>query len=206
MQWILKVRVIRKLIVPDKHKPKLPFSLELILQDEKGDCIDASIGKYIIKYFKDKIQDLGLYHMEYFVVAANCAKLKTSKHKHRLIFTKNTIVTELHDSLFHMNIFNLRTFDQLTNQVNMDETELFDVVGQVVSYKPFKDNKEGDNDEWLFKVVLEDDKKNRLSTNLLGKHAYQIQPHLSDEPLIVVLQLMKVHKLRENYFVHSCWY
>ncbi|KAG5611051.1 hypothetical protein H5410_022332 [Solanum commersonii] len=63
MQWILKVRVIRKLIVPDKHKPKLPFSLELILQDEK-----------------------------------------------------------------------------------------------VVSYKPFKDNKEGDNDEWLFKVVLEDDK------------------------------------------------
>ncbi|KAH0674584.1 hypothetical protein KY284_025671 [Solanum tuberosum] len=209
MQCILKVRVIRMWIVPDKHKTKLPISLELILQDEKGDRIHASIGKFIIKCFKDKIQELGLYQMEYFVVAANCANLKTSKHKHRLIFTKNTIVTELHDSLFHMNIFNLRTFDQLTNQVNMDETELFDVVGQVVSYKPSKNNEEGDNDKWLFKVVLEDDKKNRLSTSLWGKHAYQIQPHLcesADEPLIVVMQLMKVHKLRENYYVHDCWY
>ncbi|XP_015163399.1 uncharacterized protein [Solanum tuberosum] len=208
MQWILKVRVIRMLIVPDKHKSKLPFSLELILQDEKGDRIHASIGKFIIKCFKDKIQELGLYQMEYFVVAANCAKLKSSKHKHRLIFTKNTIVTELHDSLFHMNIFNLRTFDQLTNQENMDETELFDVVGQVVSYKPYKFSKEEDNDDCFFKVILEDDKKDRLSTILWSKHAYQIQPHLcesADEPLIVVLQLMMGHKIRENYYVHSCW-
>jgi len=35
MHWNLKVRVIRLWIVPDKFKAEIPYSLEMILQDEK---------------------------------------------------------------------------------------------------------------------------------------------------------------------------
>jgi len=35
MNWNLKVRIVRFWTVPDKYKPAIPFSMELILQDEK---------------------------------------------------------------------------------------------------------------------------------------------------------------------------
>ncbi|WMV41354.1 hypothetical protein MTR67_034739 [Solanum verrucosum] len=35
MHWNLKVRIIRLWIVLDKFKPKIPYTLEIILQDEK---------------------------------------------------------------------------------------------------------------------------------------------------------------------------
>ncbi|KAG5589903.1 hypothetical protein H5410_040417 [Solanum commersonii] len=36
MHWNLKVCVIRLWIVPDKFKLEIPYSLEMILQDEKA--------------------------------------------------------------------------------------------------------------------------------------------------------------------------
>ncbi|KAK4708654.1 hypothetical protein R3W88_029579 [Solanum pinnatisectum] len=37
----------------------------------------------------------------------------TTTHKHKLTFTLNTIATELQDPSFHIDIFNIRTFEQL---------------------------------------------------------------------------------------------
>ncbi|KAK4731267.1 hypothetical protein R3W88_024255 [Solanum pinnatisectum] len=61
--------------------------MELILKDEKGDLIYASIEKYTIKYFGDKIYDHGLYQMKYFVIASYQSKFKSNSHKHKLTFT-----------------------------------------------------------------------------------------------------------------------
>ncbi|KAK4733800.1 hypothetical protein R3W88_008061 [Solanum pinnatisectum] len=97
MQWNLKVRVIRLWIVSNKFKPEIPYSLEMILHYEK---------------------------MNYFVVAPNNMKFKITIHKHKITFTLNTKVTEIQDPSFHMHIFNIRTFEQLTIHHNVDETEL----------------------------------------------------------------------------------
>ncbi|KAG5606904.1 hypothetical protein H5410_028396 [Solanum commersonii] len=209
MNWNLKVRVIRFWTTPDKYKPDIPYSMELILQDEKGDRIHASIDKYTIKYFRDKIYDHGLYRMKYFVIASYHSKFKSNSHKHKLIFTQNTIVTKLEDSSFHMDVFKLRTFDEVAIQHNTDENQLIDVVGHVVSYEPIQLSKQGDNSSSFMNIVVEDEKKNNISATLWGDLAFQMQSHLSgstDEPLIVVLQLMKTHKFRNTYSIHSCWY
>ncbi|KAH0650462.1 hypothetical protein KY284_030374 [Solanum tuberosum] len=71
MNWNLKVRVVRFWTTPDKYKPDIPYSMELILQDEK-----------------------------------------------------NTIVTKLEDSSFHMDVFKLCTFDEVAIQHNTDENQL----------------------------------------------------------------------------------
>ncbi|KAG5568638.1 hypothetical protein H5410_064343 [Solanum commersonii] len=58
-------------------------------------------------------------------------------------------------------------------------------------------------------IVVEDEKKNNLPATLWGDLVFQMQSHLSgstDEPLIVVLQLMKTHKFRDTYSIRSCWY
>nr|XP_009760969.1 PREDICTED: uncharacterized protein LOC104213216 isoform X2 [Nicotiana sylvestris] len=164
MQWNLKVRVVRMWIIPNRFKAEIPLSIELVLHDSKGDRIHASIGKYVVKFFRNKIQELRLYRMSYFVVGPNNLKLRTTTHNLRLTFTQKTFVEETTDPGFHMNIFNLRPFDQLTNQYDVDETELFDVVGQVVTYEDVKTYKQGDDQSVFINVVLEDDQNRILAT------------------------------------------
>nr|XP_009776561.1 PREDICTED: uncharacterized protein LOC104226310 isoform X1 [Nicotiana sylvestris]XP_009776562.1 PREDICTED: uncharacterized protein LOC104226310 isoform X1 [Nicotiana sylvestris]XP_009776563.1 PREDICTED: uncharacterized protein LOC104226310 isoform X1 [Nicotiana sylvestris] len=209
MQWNLKVRVVRMWIMPDRFNPQIPFSIELVLQDSKGDRIHATIGKYVLKFFRNKIHELRLYRMNYFVVGPNNLKLRTTTHKLKLTFTQKTFVEETNDPSFHMNIFNLRPFHQLTNEHDVDETELLDVVGQVVTYEDVKTYNQGDDQSFLINVVLEDDQRNRIMATLWSELVDQIQHHLNesaDEPLIVVFPHMKPQKYRGNYSVRSCWY
>ncbi|XP_019237421.1 PREDICTED: uncharacterized protein LOC109217615 [Nicotiana attenuata] len=201
--------------MPDRFNPEKPYSIELILQDAKkrlcnlahiitndyatghlcrndsGDRIQASIGKYVIKFFTTKIHELGLYRMNYFVVVPNNLSLKNTPHNLRLTFTQRTTVEEIVDSSFHMNIFNFRPFDQ------------------VVKYEDVKTHKQGDNDSVFLNVQLEDDQRNRITATLWSELVDHIQPYLNgaiDESLIVVLQFMKPQKFRGNYSVRSCWY
>ncbi|KAM3380363.1 hypothetical protein P3S68_005936 [Capsicum galapagoense] len=117
----------------------------MVLQDSKGDRIHASIGKYDIKFFKNKMEELGLYRINNFVVTSNSKKLKTTTHKHKLIFIKTTSVEKITDPSFPMDILNLRPFDQFTIHYIVDDTKLFDVVGQVVPYEAVQTFKQGDN-------------------------------------------------------------
>ncbi|XP_019266001.1 PREDICTED: uncharacterized protein LOC109243509 [Nicotiana attenuata] len=109
MQWKLKVRVVRMWEKPDRFNPGSIFSIELVLQDEKGDRIHASIGKSVLHIFNRKINEHGLYVMANFIVCQNKERFNTTKHTLMLTFTQRTTVAETIDSLFPMNIFDLRS-------------------------------------------------------------------------------------------------
>ncbi|KAK4707423.1 hypothetical protein R3W88_033024 [Solanum pinnatisectum] len=80
----------------------------------RGDRIHASLRKFIIKHFRESLYELGVYQMNYF----------TTTHKHKLTFTLNTKVTKIQDPSSLKDIFNIRTFEQLTIHHNVDKTEL----------------------------------------------------------------------------------
>ncbi|KAM3251229.1 hypothetical protein P3L10_005299 [Capsicum annuum] len=101
----LRVRIIRI------FKPDVRYSLDMVLQNSKGDRIHVSIGKYDIKFFKNKMEELGLYRINNFVVTSNSKKFKTTTHKHRLIFIKTSSVEKITDPSFPMDILNLHLFD-----------------------------------------------------------------------------------------------
>nr|XP_009770374.1 PREDICTED: uncharacterized protein LOC104221090 [Nicotiana sylvestris] len=124
MQWKLKVRVVRLWKVPDCFSLDTTFSIELALQDEKGDRIHASIGKSILHLFKTQIIELELYHMTNFIVCHNKEKFNTTKHRLRLTFTQRIIVVETTDPLFPMNIFDLRPYDQLKNKMSSEKSSV----------------------------------------------------------------------------------
>ncbi|XP_047264098.1 uncharacterized protein LOC107865551 [Capsicum annuum] len=132
-------------LTQDKFKPDVPYSLDMVLQDSKGDRMHASIGKYDIKFFKNKMEELELYRINNFVVTSNFKKFKITTHKHRLIFIKMTSVEKITDPSFPMDILNLCPFDQLTIHHIVDDTKLFDVVGQNVTYEAVQTFKQGDN-------------------------------------------------------------
>ncbi|XP_070022407.1 uncharacterized protein LOC142177011 [Nicotiana tabacum] len=54
MSWNLKVRVVRLWHILDREKPENSNSIELIIQDEKGDRIHATIGRVAMLIFKTK--------------------------------------------------------------------------------------------------------------------------------------------------------
>ncbi|XP_070013912.1 uncharacterized protein [Nicotiana sylvestris] len=162
----------------------IPLHSDCPYINNQGDRIHATIGKYVLKFFRNKIHDLRLYRMNYFVVGPNNLKLRTTTHKLKLTFTQKTFVEETNDHSFHMNIFNLRPFHQLTNEHDVDETELLDVVDQVVTYEDVKTYNQGDDQSFLINVVLEDD---QIMATLWSELVDQIQHHLNesaDEPLI----------------------
>ncbi|XP_070052588.1 uncharacterized protein [Nicotiana tomentosiformis] len=96
---------------------------------------------------------MGLYIMKNFVVCPNNMKLKTKDHKFKLMFTHKTIVDEIHDPHFNMCIFKFRTYEQLSNPPEFDNTELFDVIGEVVSCEDVETIKQDDNIRHVLRSV-----------------------------------------------------
>uniref|UniRef100_A0A1S3XDX0 Replication protein A 70 kDa DNA-binding subunit B/D first OB fold domain-containing protein n=1 Tax=Nicotiana tabacum TaxID=4097 RepID=A0A1S3XDX0_TOBAC len=208
MQWKLKVRVVRLWEVPDRYNSDTTFSIELVLQDEKENRIQASIGKSVLHLFKTQINELELYVMAYFIVCQNKERFKITKHNLRLTFTQRTTVAEISDPLFPMNIFDLRPYDQLINKVDVDETELFDLIGEIVSFSEVKRHIQAGISTKFMNIELEDYERNKLSATFWGKFVDQIVPHLlnsNNQPIVVVMQLIKAHKFQDSYFVRNTW-
>ncbi|KAH0765266.1 hypothetical protein KY285_001137 [Solanum tuberosum] len=128
MYWKLKVRIVRLWENTDRDRPDCPFSIEVILMDEKGDRIHASLGRSLFPNFRESIKEMGLYFIKNFVVCPNTMKLRIKDHKFKLMFTKKTVVEEIEDPHFSMSIFKFKSYTQLTNPQEFDNTELFDQI------------------------------------------------------------------------------
>ncbi|KAH0729552.1 hypothetical protein KY290_000677 [Solanum tuberosum] len=100
MYWKLKVRIVRLWENTDRDRPDCPFSIEVILMDEKGDRIHASLGRSLFPNFRESIKEMGLYFIKNFVVCPNTMKLRIKDHKFKLMFTKKTVVEEIEDPHF----------------------------------------------------------------------------------------------------------
>ncbi|XP_018633669.3 uncharacterized protein [Nicotiana tomentosiformis] len=177
--------------------------------DEKGNRIHASIGRSFIQRFKQEIKEMGLYIMKNFVVCPNNMKLKIKDHKFKLMFTHKTTVDEIHDPHFNMSIFKFRTYEQFSNPQEFDNTELFDVIGEIVSYEDVQSIKQDDNIRMYMNIEIQDYASNNLSATLWGDFVEQIKPYLNgsnDKHVVVVMQLVRVHRYREQYSVRNTWH
>ncbi|XP_019227833.1 PREDICTED: uncharacterized protein LOC109209110 [Nicotiana attenuata] len=164
--------------VPDRFNPDTTFSIELVLQDEKGDRIHASIGKSVLHLFKTQINELGLHLMANFIVCQNKERFNTTKHRLRLTFTQWTTVAEIIDPLFPMNIFDMRPYHQLINKVDVNESELFDVIGEIINFSEVHTQEKGKISRKCMDIELEDDERNKLSTTFWGEFVDHVLPHL----------------------------
>ncbi|KAF3621227.1 hypothetical protein FXO38_31923, partial [Capsicum annuum] len=61
MHWKLKVLVVRLWEVKDRFNPGALYAIEMILQDEHGDRIQASMYSFVLKQFKSDIKERGLF-------------------------------------------------------------------------------------------------------------------------------------------------
>ncbi|XP_070004895.1 uncharacterized protein [Nicotiana sylvestris] len=167
MSWNLKVRVVRLWHILDRKKPENSNLIKLIIQDEKGDRIHATIERAVMRIFKTKIHGMGLYVMKNFVVGPNNLEIKINKHKLKLTFSHRMSVGEISDPQFSLNIFNFKPFQHLTNQVEVDENELFDIIGEVIGHGNVKLYNQGGKTSTFMNLELED---HEYCHGLLSRH------------------------------------
>ncbi|XP_075098160.1 uncharacterized protein LOC107787054 isoform X2 [Nicotiana tabacum] len=99
-----------------------------------------------------------------------------------------------------MNIFDLRPYDQLINKVDVNETELFDVIGEIVGFSEVHTHKQGGISRKFMDIELEDDERKKLSATFWGEFVDEIVPHLlisNSQLIIIVMQLIKAHKFQD---------
>ncbi|KAM3339993.1 hypothetical protein P3S68_029863 [Capsicum galapagoense] len=123
MQWNLKVHIVRLWRVSENDNPDKLLSLEMLLQDEKGDHIQASVGTSVFTKLTEEIQEQELYFMKNFIIVPNKAKIKTNNHTMKLLFTHRTSIQKTDDPQFIKTIFKFRPFEDLINQVDVDENK-----------------------------------------------------------------------------------
>ncbi|KAI5397941.1 hypothetical protein KIW84_063667 [Lathyrus oleraceus] len=88
-------RVIRLWVVSDMNEKQKFFRMEMIIMDEKGDKIQASIRKGLMSRFENKIRKGIAYDLKYFGVADNTGAYRTTKHQFKLNLQNDIVVTEV---------------------------------------------------------------------------------------------------------------
>nr|XP_009795977.1 PREDICTED: uncharacterized protein LOC104242600 isoform X2 [Nicotiana sylvestris] len=136
-------------------------------------------------------------------------KLKTKDHKFKLMLTYKSTIEEIHDPHFNMCIFKFKTYEQLSNPQEFDNTELFDVIGEIVSYEDVQSIKQDDSIRMFMNIEIQDYVSNNISATLWGDFVEQIKPHLNgsnDKPVVIVMQLIRAHRYRKQYSERNTWH
>ncbi|KAM3337161.1 hypothetical protein P3S68_032861 [Capsicum galapagoense] len=192
IQWNMKVRIVPLWQNSTHENPSKILSLEMLLQDDKGDRIQASIGASVISKFRPEIKEQELYSMKNFIVVPNKPKVQTNDHKMKLMFTHRTNIQKIVDPCFDQTLFKFHPFELLINQVDIDENKLFG------NYPLNK----------FFNLNVSPNVNNTIEATFWTEFAEQICPHLdksTDKPVIVVMQLIKAHKFKEKFSVRNFW-
>ncbi|KAL3652827.1 hypothetical protein CASFOL_002508 [Castilleja foliolosa] len=131
----IKVRVIRCYRQPSSHKADPDGTLELILHDEIGDRIHATIDYGVFKDKKLDIIEGNLYKFMTFMFAHDMSKYRTTTNPFKLRLYNSTSITPFQDSDFPSSVYNFRDLFKIANDISVQNFQLLDVIGRVVSYQ-----------------------------------------------------------------------
>ncbi|KAL3641485.1 hypothetical protein CASFOL_016453 [Castilleja foliolosa] len=132
--WAVKARVVRTYFQPKFNYPEELEKFEMILHDEQGDRIHASIRIDLYQDLKTDIQEGQVYKFKNFVVMDNKARTRTTSNEHKLYFLKNTHVVKYEES-FPQLMYNFIDFEDIIMDRHLIHNVLLDVIGVVTSYQ-----------------------------------------------------------------------
>ncbi|CAH9133645.1 unnamed protein product, partial [Cuscuta epithymum] len=160
--------------------------------------------------YRQLLKERSLYAVRRFIVAIDGKKCRTTDNKFKMIFYEKTEVIYYEDDAFPNHVYKFKGFESLLNARIIDESELFDVIGQVVSKKAVREVMYQGRPHRLIEVTLQDPRLNQLSCTFWDNFVDQILPYIGDdqtEPVIVTLQFCRAGifrgepKISTNYNV-----
>nr|ABD33040.1 Nucleic acid-binding, OB-fold, subgroup [Medicago truncatula] len=186
--WTLVVRVVRAWFGQNYKNKKLPFSMELVLIDRKGDRIGASIRRTLIYKFKNQLQEGMVFTISSFNVASNIGSYRPSRNEYKLNFTINTKVKLSKTVLVPTNVYSFTPAPNVFNE-SYDNNYLVDVIGVMIGVGVEKE--------------YERDGTYRFKCTLFGEYVEELNSFLSSgesQNVVVAIMLTKV-KLFQAFLV-----
>ncbi|KAL2921230.1 Replication protein A 70 kDa DNA-binding subunit B [Bienertia sinuspersici] len=117
--WKIKVRIILFWEVPNYKNPNVVDSIELVLVDEKGSRIQASIRKIIMQRFSNMVKEGWCHIIANFGLISNNGKYRATNHSYKLNFFFKVVVRECEDVQLPLHGLNFTSFAQiLKNEID----------------------------------------------------------------------------------------
>ncbi|XLS94314.1 hypothetical protein HN51_070322 [Arachis hypogaea] len=136
-----------------------------------------------------------MYTMANFIVFDYKYKEKNGVSRIVLTFSQRTLVNHVKKPSFPLDAFCLKSYVNLLTVDKLSDSEMFDLIGEVVGKEDPRDliTSKGKETKQLV-IILQDLENNRINCILFGELVDHLLLHLEEEraePLIVVLQYFK---------------
>ncbi|KAL3616117.1 hypothetical protein CASFOL_040411 [Castilleja foliolosa] len=131
--WGLKVRIVR-IYKQTYANSSNAGTMEMVLHDETGDRIHASMYLDLYEKFKEHLVEGGLCRITHVMVKENDWKGKTTTNNQRLQLFRLSKVFEFKPDTFPTVMHNLKEFNELEIPKKDAPYHLIDVIGRVTSY------------------------------------------------------------------------
>ncbi|KAM7254016.1 hypothetical protein ACFE04_031698 [Oxalis oulophora] len=209
IDWLIKVCVTRKWNVPNFFNPQEIKSLDIVLQDEKGDRIHCSIKKELIPQFQDKIHEgLAVYSIHNLLVASSKSKQKVTRNEYKLCFMKSTVVTLITGEVITHSIFDFVNFSTILE--TDDLPHMIDIIGHVVEKTNIIEKEKNGKTFKYASIVIEDLEHTRLKCTLWGEFAETVIEKITNEdsskPLTIILQMCIVTKYNSQNEIATAYH
>ncbi|WJX66776.1 hypothetical protein P8452_51297 [Trifolium repens] len=196
----IKVRVLRMWKVPAFLNPSIPSSIEMVLIDQKGGKIHASIRKQLIHVFEAKIEEGMVYEMSHFSIFPQLGSYRTTLHPHKLLFQLKTTV-KLSDDSSDINKYGFNFTEIAEICANSHDHEfLVDVIGYMSGMSA---EKEYIRDGKITKMVIFEltDHSGKCEVALFGDYVHDLKKKMLKSSgclPIVVVQFAKIKTFRDK--------
>ncbi|CAH1444481.1 unnamed protein product [Lactuca virosa] len=203
---IIKVRVINDWKQMSFYNKNEIWSIELILVDEQGSKIQASVPKKFLYRFKNVLKD----GKSYYITSPSFAALKANTFRlipqdQKLTFVQETVVKECTQFSGPKFGFSFVDFQSVLSMVHPQNLSL-DVIGLVVGVGEMATES---TDKSKHKIHIHIQNENGLEIRLVlwGDYAYQMQKYIQDNPqnlqIIVILQFAQINVWRDRPSVNT---
>ncbi|MCH79355.1 replication factor A protein [Trifolium medium] len=200
----IKVRVLRFWRVPAFLNPSEASSVEMVLVDENGAKIHATIRKQLINTFETMVEEGGVYEMSHFSVFPQSGSYRTTLHPYKLLFQLKTKVAVCESSditHFGLNVTSLAEISAYTH----DYEFLVDVIGVMTGISAEKEYvREGKITKMV--VIELTDHSGKCECALFGEYVDELKKKMGKSSgglPIVVVQFAKVKIFRDKASIQN---
>ncbi|GJX30897.1 replication protein A 70 kDa DNA-binding subunit B [Tanacetum coccineum] len=115
-----------------KQRPNEVWSLDVVLQDQMGNRVQATVRNHDIKKFQPILDEGACYRISNLGIGENSGNFPLLEHRFKLSFFKNTALTRVGSFDSNLRGFRFEHFSAFTSR-KFSKRELSDVIGTIVS-------------------------------------------------------------------------
>ncbi|XP_022001118.1 replication protein A 70 kDa DNA-binding subunit D isoform X2 [Helianthus annuus] len=205
--YTLKVRIIKLWRQPSFKVPGETYAIEMILMDEEGNKIQATVmNKYFVK-FEKLLEESVCLLIKKPSLGDNTSSYKCVDHPHKLFLNFDSTVKKCNDFLGPIHGFSFTAFDQLRGNLIPDDSTV-DLIGYVHTFFEIEEFKRKNGKlSKKMNLQLHDLEARNIFVTLFDSYAEKMWNYLSKKEdgvlAVIILQFGRYKFLRGRAYVST---